>query len=99
MKQKYKRTGKIGLFDQQEIYQKLSVIGNPLEMISKVIDFEIFRNSIEAKLLNQNKKNNAGAKPYDVVMMFKIMILQRYYGLGHTQIEYQILDRLSFKKF
>jgi IS5 family transposase len=27
------------------------------------------------------------------------MILQRYYGLGDTQIEYQILDRLSFKKF
>jgi len=31
--------------------------------------------------------------------MFKIMILQRYYGLGDTQIEYQIHDRLSFKKF
>jgi len=99
MKQKYKKTGNIGLFDQQEICQKLSFIGNPLEMVSKVIDFEIFRKSIEAKLLNQNKKNNAGAKPYDVVMMFKIMILQRYYGLGDTQIEYQILDRLSFKKF
>lgn len=25
--------------------------------------------------------------------------MQRYYGLGDTQIEYQILDRLSFKKF
>ena len=34
-----------------------------------------------------------------MVMMFKILILQRYYGLGDTQIEYQILDRLSFKKF
>lgn len=32
-------------------------------------------------------------------MMFKILILQRYYGLGDTQVEYQILDRLSFKKF
>ncbi len=73
--QKYKKTDNIGLFDQQEICQKLSFIGNPLEMISKVIDFEIFRKSIEAKLLNQNKKNNAGAKPYDVVMMFKIMTL------------------------
>lgn len=45
------------------------------------------------------KKSNAGAKRFDVVMMFKILILQRYYGLGDTQIEYQILDRLSFKKF
>lgn len=41
----------------------------------------------------------AGAEPFDVVMMFKIMILQRYYGLGDTQIEYQIPDRLGFKKF
>jgi len=97
--QVYKKTGNRGLFDEQETQERLSKIGNPLEMISEVIDFEIFREKLESKLLNRNKKNNAGAKPYDVVMMFKIMILQRYYGLGDTQIEYQILDRLSFKKF
>jgi len=97
--QKYKKSGNRGLFDEQETSQKLSIIGNPLEMISIVIDFEVFRENLESKLLNQDKKNNAGAKPYDVVMMFKIMILQRYYGLGDTQIEYQILDRFSFKKF
>ena len=27
------------------------------------------------------------------------MILQRYYGLGDSQVEYQILDRTSFKTF
>ncbi|HPE35350.1 MAG TPA: transposase [Bacteroidales bacterium] len=59
----------------------------------------MFRNTLESKLLNTDKKNNAGAKPYDVVMMFKIMILQKYYGPGGTRIEYQLLDRLSFKKF
>jgi hypothetical protein len=59
----------------------------------------MFRNTLEDGILNKDKKSNAGAKPYDVVMMFKIMILQRYYGLGDTQIEYQIHDRLSFKKF
>ncbi len=61
-------------------------------------DFEMFREALQAGLLNKNKKNNAGANPYDVVMMFKIIILQRYYGLGDTQVEYQILDRLSCKK-
>ena len=97
--QKYKISGNRGLFDEQENHEKLSQIGNPLEKIIKVIDFDVFRETLETKLLNQNKKNNAGAKPYDVVMMFKIMILQRYYGLGDTQIEYQIIDRLSFKRF
>jgi len=95
----YKAQGKKSLFDEQFTIERLSEIGNPLEAISKVIDFEMFRSTIEDKLLNTNKKSNAGAKPFDVVMMFKIIILQRYYGLGDKQVEYQILDRTSFKNF
>jgi transposase, IS5 family len=68
-------------------------------MISKVIDFEMFRTHLESGLSKKDKKSNAGAIPFDVVMMFKIMILQRYYGLGDKQIEYQVIDRTSFKKF
>ena len=98
-KQRYKTTGRKSLFDEQFSSEKLSAIGNPLEMISKVIDFELFRSTLESKLLNTNKKNNAGSRPYDVVLMFKIMILQRYYGLGDKQVEYQILDRNSFRNF
>jgi IS5 family transposase len=33
------------------------------------------------------------------VVIFKILIPQHYYGLGDTQTEYQVLDRLSFKLF
>ena len=95
----YKSRGKKGLFDEEFTQERLSAIGNPLEAINKVIDFELFRELLERKLLNTNKKNNAGAKPYDVVMLFKILILQRYYGLGDSQVEYQILDRTSFKTF
>ncbi len=95
----YKTQGKKGLFDEEFTKERLSLLGNPLEAISKVIDFEMFRDSLEAKLLNTNKKNNAGAKPYDVVLLFKILILQRYYGLGDSQVEYQILDRTSFQSF
>jgi len=97
--QEYKTNGKKGLFDEQFNIERLSAIGNPLEKIGNVIDFEFFRDTLESKLLNTEKKNNAGAKPYDVVIMFKIMILQRYYGLGDKQVEFQIIDRLSFKKF
>lgn len=46
-----------------------------------------------------NLKNNAGARPFDYVMMFKIMILQRLFGLSDKQVQYQITDRLSFKEF
>ena len=50
-------------------------IGNPLEIVSNVIDFEMFRNKLKSRLLNQNEKNNADAKPYDEVMMLQIIIL------------------------
>ena len=95
----YKPQGNKGFFDEEFTKERLSDMGNPLESVSKVIDFESFRELLESKLLNTNKKNNAGAKPYDVVMLFKILILQRYYGLGDRQVEYQILDRMSFKTF
>lgn len=95
----YKSRGSKGLFDEEFSINQLSAIGNPLESISKVIDFEMFRSTLESKLLNTDKKNNAGAKPFDFVLMFKIMILQRYYGLGDKQVEYQIIDRISFKTF
>lgn len=98
-KQIYKSTGKKSLFDEQFSAEKLSEMGNPLDKISTVINFEMFRQVLESKLLNTAKKNNAGAKPFDVVLMFKILILQRYYGLGDRQVEYQILDRTSFKNF
>jgi IS5 family transposase len=95
----YKLQGNKELFDEEFIKERLSVIGRPLEVIKKVLDFNVFRELLESKLLNTNKKNNAGAEPYDVVMLFKIFILQRYYGLGDSQVEYQILDSCSFKTF
>ncbi len=65
---KYKTTGSISLFDEQETCQKLSAIGNPLEKICNVVDVELFRETLEASLLNKNKKNTAEAKPYDVIV-------------------------------
>ncbi len=97
--QTYKTQGKKGLYDEQFAKERLSEIGDPLEKISTTINFEFFRDTLEKNLLNTNKKSNAGAKPFDVVMMFKILILQRYYGLGDKQVEFQIIDRMSFKQF
>jgi hypothetical protein len=48
----------------------MTEMGNPVEKITSVIDFEFFRELLESKLLNTEKKNNAGSKPYDLVMVF-----------------------------
>jgi transposase, IS5 family len=43
--------------------------------------------------------SNARRPPFDRVLMFKILILQSLYNLSDDQIEYQITDRLTFKRF
>jgi len=40
-----------------------------------------------------------GRRPFDYLMMFNILILQRYYNLSDDQVEYQINDRMSFMRF
>lgn len=49
--------------------------------------------------LSQLSKGPGGRPPYDYVLMFKILILQRYYNLSDEQVEYQINDRMSFMRF
>ena len=86
MKQvRYKQTGMIGLFDKEVTSTKLSKLGNPLEKLHKVIEFEIFRPLLENHLLNQTKLSKAGCKPYDVVMMFKLIFLKRFYNLVNSR--------------
>jgi IS5 family transposase len=98
-KRKYKSLGKTSMFDEVTRIEKLSQRGNRLEKLEKVIDFEIFRSILEESMLNHNTKSNAGNRPYDVVLMFKIILLKRLYGLSDDEAEYQILDRLSFREF
>ena len=78
--------------------RKLKEMGDPLERLSQVIDFEMFRPELEDALLPKERKSNAGAKRYDVVMMFKLMVLQLYYNLSDEQAEFQIVDRMSFRR-
>lgn len=73
--------------------------GNPLPYLKETIDFEQFRDILEPVFGKQDRKSNAGRKPLDPVFMFRVLFLQRLYGLGDAQAEYQIKDRTSFRDF
>ncbi len=87
-----------GLFDWQNRFEKLTKTGDPLLKLNTVIPWESFRKTLET-VRAKDKKSNAGAKPYDVVFMFKVLILQSLYNLSDEAMEYQILDRISFMRF
>lgn len=87
-----------GLFDWDERFQKLNKGGDPLPQLQELVDWEQFRRELEV-IRQKDRKSTAGRKPYDVILMFKILILQSLYNLSDDQLEYQIVDRLSFMRF
>lgn len=98
MAKRFKRHRNMGLFDQDCRLEKLTKLGDPLERLARDVDFELFRDMLVDGLAKL-AKGKGGRPPYDYVLMFKILILQRYYNLSDDQAEFQICDRLSFMRF
>ena len=88
-----------GFFDEVEQLEKLSKLKDPLEKLNTAIDFEIFRETLNTMYEKTDRKSEAGAKGYDYVLMLKIIIVQRLYNLSDEQMEFQLNDRLTFKRF
>lgn len=86
-----------GLFDIENRYKKIDKNGDILVSLKKLIPWEEFRSLLEST--QYQRISNAGRKPYDIVMMFKILIIQSLYNLSDEAVEMQILDRLSFMRF
>lgn len=93
-----KRQHQPGFFDIAERTAKLTHLGDPLVGLNAQINWEAFRPDL-ARMHEKERKSNAGAKPIDVVLMFKVLILQQLHNLSDDRIEYQIRDRLSFMRF
>ena len=81
-----------GFFDFEDRLEPLNNHGNPLRTLEAAIDFEAFGPTL-SKVRKKPRKSNAGRKPLDVVMMFKMLVLGSLYGLSDEQLEYQVRDR------
>ena len=87
-----------GLLDWQIRFRQLDACGDPLPKLQQMVDWERFRAKLE-RVRDQERKSNAGRKPFDVVLMFKVLVLQSLYNLSDDKTEFQIRDRLSFMRF
>src|SRR5262249_16927638 len=93
--------GQKGFFDVERRLEAISAKGDPLETIKKIVPWEAFRADIEAvsETKPEECKSNAGRKPYDTILKFKIVVLQSLHNLSYEQTEYLIRDRISFMRF
>jgi IS5 family transposase len=86
-----------GFFELDERFKKLDE-KDPLVSLNEFINWEAFRTTLD-KIRQKERKSNAGRRSFDVVMMFKVLVLQHLYNVSDDQIEYQIRDRYSFCRF
>lgn len=96
---RYHKDSGIGLFSSVDRLTELEELGDPLLALSAHIDFEFFRETLEQGLYGDYDSSKGGRPPFDPVVMFKVLILQRLYNLSDDAIEFQIKDRLSFMRF
>lgn len=98
--------GQSGFFDLENRYAGLDGQGDPLAAINGAVPFEMFRVELKTALIKgglrrseADRKSAAGRRPWDEVLIFKVLVLQALYNLSDEAMEYQLRDRLSFMRF
>lgn len=85
----------MGLFSREGCYKWVDAKGDPLATLDGMVPWENLR-----KLLGPiTFENSRGRPPLDALMMVKCLLLQALYNIADGACEYQINDRLSFKRF
>ena len=90
--------GQPGFFDVDERLKDLSAKGDALERLNAIVDFELFRPDL-ARAVPRSDGAKGGRPPFDLVFMFKVLILQASHSLSDERTEFLIKDRLSFMRF
>ena len=68
-----------------------------LSQISDLIDWSPNRSILDE--MYDNKSEKGGRPNCDVILMFRILILQQWYDLSDLEVERQMAERISFMSF
>ena len=68
--------GQPGFWDFEERHQKLEAKKDFLFHLDEVVPWERFREILE-QVHEKPRKSNAGRRPIDAVLMFKLLVLQK----------------------
>ena len=84
-------------FTDSFVDSRLEYVDSFLKEIDSIIDFEKLR-----PILNKNgigTKNICGVKAYDPVLMFKILLIQKFYDLSDEKVEQGLNVNLLYLRF
>lgn len=73
-------------------------MGDPLTEIESCIDFVALAAEVD-RIAPRPVSLQGGRPPFPTETMVRILVLKRLYNLSDGQMEYQLLDRMSYKRF
>ena len=85
-------------FDKEKCLTKITKLGDTLEQLNNLVNWHIFSPVLD-EAIPREKSTKGGRPPMDNLLMFKVMIIKRLYNLSFDQTEFQINDRISFRRF
>jgi len=89
---------KMSLFAAQEREAKLNNLGDVLQGLDKYIDFTALARAVD-KAAPRPGRGKGGRPPFPGELMVRVLVVQQMFNLSDEQMEYQLLDRLSFQRF
>ena len=82
-------------FDEENRMEKISKIGDPLEMLNQVIKWEMFRNILKKAVVRKETTSKGGRPPYDVVMIreFDVKNIERTAEICYNENNHKLKNR------
>jgi IS5 family transposase len=88
----------VGFFEISDSYARLDKAGDPLAKLNSMINWSGL-GEILTPLSHESGSVKGGRPGYDTILIVKCLILQSLYNISDDSCEYQVNDRLSFKRF
>jgi len=89
---------KNSLFAGQEREAKLDKLGDALRTLQEHVDFAALAAEIDRAAPRPNRERG-GRPPFPTELMVRVLLIQQLFNLSDEQMEFQLLDRLSFQRF
>lgn len=88
-----------GLFDIENRLIELTKLGDVLNRLNSLINWDAFVQIVDPILGSANSTQQGGRPAYPTLMLLKLLIIQRLYNLSDEQTQFQACDRFSHQRF
>ena len=83
------------LFAAQERDAKRNKLGDVLQVLDRHVDFVALAAEVD-RAAPRPDRSRGGRPPFPTEVMMRILLLQQLFNLSDEQMEFQLLDRMSF---